>query len=331
MKKYSDIIEEFAVNPFSDDDIFDYHDTPYEKEFDETFTFYQQTLSENEYFGIVPNRLYFNTDYSVNARAGKSDDFYLISVNMGTIVKMIKSFKENPALDANASNGFVLLKKYLDVPIQEIMYQMSMHYTFYHEMAHLIQNSNLLALGLYEHSGGSEDFTMEKHLLELDADEYSAISMAAHVTQYSQNIFTDGISSDKVEELLVVVCSAILSYVLSFPTNKKDLYFKETTHPHPVIRITRIITVLIDHCMHTFLQLGIIVKINMMLVIVRTIEFTGEITKDSHGQNITEKYMSYLLNDGPEITAYVKEFDELGIGDESLATSKWNVYARTLH
>ena len=329
--KYSEIVEEFIAKPFYDkDEIFDYQDSPYAQEFDDTFNFYQQTLSENEHFGIVPNRLYFNTKYSVNARAGKSDDYYLISINMGTIVTMLRTFKENSTLSSVANDSFESLKKYLDASIPEIMYQMAIHYTFYHEMAHLIQKSQLLSLGLYEHSGNSDDFTMEKHLLELDADEYSSISMAAHVTQYSQKIFLDDISADKVEELFIVVCSAVLLYVLSFPTNKKELYFKETTHPHPVIRITRIITILVGHATDTFRQLGIVLKIDMMRVLIKTIEFIGKVGTDSDGYNPTQNYMAYLINRRDEITDYIKEFDKLGIADESLAANKWNAYVRTL-
>jgi hypothetical protein len=331
MKKYSEIVEEFMAKPFSEEDeIFDYQDSPYAQEFDDTFNFYQQTLKDNEHYGIVPNRLYFNTEYSVNARAGKSEDYYLISINMGTIVAMLKTFKENPKLAIVAGGSFEVLKKYLDAPIQEIMYQMAVHYTFYHEMAHLIQKSDLLFSGLYEHSGNSDDFTMEKHLLELDADEYSSVSMAAHITQYSQKVFFDGISAVKVEELFIVVCGAILLYVLSFPTNKKELYFKEMTHPHPVIRITRIITILVGHATDTFRQLGIALKIDIMRVLIKTIEFAGKVGNDSDGNNPTERYIDYLINRSNEITAYIKEFDELGVDDERLAANKWNAYARTL-
>lgn len=332
MKSYSQVVEEFENKPFSDEDyIFDYRDTPLEEEFNDIFQFYQETLRLNEHYGISPNRIYFNTDYSVNARAAKTSDFYVISINMGTITELMKIFKNNTKFKESINGEMSLVEGLFDVSIQDLMYQVAIHYTFYHEMAHLIQNSELLQMGLYEYSENSVEFSAARHSLELDADEYSAISIAAHTVQYARNMFGDNISSDKVERLLVLVCGAILLYILSFPTNKKDIYYKESSHPHPVIRITRIIITIIDHYLQTLEQLKINIEIDMSAVVINTIAFAEKIEFSITGKNPMEKYVSYLENQKDAITAYVKEFDELNINNNSLAVSKWNVHARKLH
>ncbi len=332
MKNYPQVVEEFKSKIFtSEDDIFDYQDTLYEQEFDETFIFYQETLNENAHYGITPNLLYFNTNYSINARAGKSETHYLISINMGTLVHLITTFKNNDNISIISGEEFKLTEGYLDSPINELMYQNAVHFTFYHEMAHLIQNSSQLLLGLYEHSDNSAEFCIENHQLELDADEYSAISLAAHTVQYARNNFGDNPSSGQVVELLVIVCTSALIYILSFPTNKRELYYKELSHPHPVIRITRIINVIVSHCLQTFKQVGIDLEIKVALIVKQTIGLAGKIMNDITGENLTEKYLFYLMTEGENISSYITEFDKLGMDNQLLAVNRWNAYARTLH
>lgn len=334
MKTYLEIIEEFHQKPFTNDEsIFDYHNTPFEKEFEDMFTFYQETLYLNRHYGITPSRLYFNTTYGVNARAVKAPDFYLISIKAGLLLKMIEMFKNNSNFLIKAGQKMKLIEDYFDVSTQELMYQLAIHFTFYHEMAHLIQKSEFLDSGLNENLDGTVVFSSRRHLLELDADEFSAVSIAAHTVQYASNIFGDDISSSnkKIEELLVLVCSTVLLYMLTFSSNNKEIYYKESSHPHPVIRVLRVMNTIIGQYQQTFNHLGVSIKIDLPDIIRRSAEFAGEIAEDIIGENPTERFVAYLATEMDNIKQYLKEFDELGAGDETLALNKWNAYARTLH
>ena len=51
------------------------------------------------------------------------------------------------------------------------MYQIATQFTFYHEQAHLIQKSVELKSMIFEnYSDASEQFSLEHHVLEIDAD-----------------------------------------------------------------------------------------------------------------------------------------------------------------
>ena len=86
-----------------------------------------------------------------------------------------------------------------------------------------------------------------------------------------------------------------------------------------------------DQYQQTFNQLRISVKIDLPNVIQRSAAFAGDIAEDIIGENPTTRFVSYLTTEMEGIKQYLKEFDELGRDDETLALNKWNAYARTLH
>jgi hypothetical protein len=85
---YRRVADEIIKCGFKKHDIFYYRETPLESEF-QNFFFIGQTLLylADKEIGIHPARIFFNNNITINAKAGKLNDYYLISLNAGLLVK----------------------------------------------------------------------------------------------------------------------------------------------------------------------------------------------------------------------------------------------------
>lgn len=314
------------------DEFFDYQDSPSKKEFDSIFTFYQETLLLNKDYGIEPSYLYFNTGFTANAKAKKASECYLISINMGMVVSLMSMFRDKPTLlDGTNNDEFIAFQTLLDSSVNELMYQNALHFTFYHEMAHLIQNSEFLKGALYERVDSAVEYSIRQHNLELDADEFSALCIGAHTIQYAQYMFGNTIDTDKVEKLLIIVCSSALMYLLSFRTNNDTIYYEEKSHPHPIIRITRIVATIVHYSVQALGQLGFHLDLKPSRIISETIRFSNKISHNVLGDNPIGRYEDYLSIEKENIEAYIRKTDNLRDKEQDYAVYKWNLKAKGLH
>lgn len=333
MEEYYKVIAEVSKAAAIDmDEFFDYQDSPSKEEFDAIFTFYQETLHQNKDYGIAPSYLYFNTGFTPNAKAKKAPECYLISINMGMVVNLMSMFKDKSALlDGTDNDEFIAFQNLLDSSVSELMYQNAVHFTFYHEMAHLIQNSELLEGALYERVDSTVEYSVRRHNLELDADEFSALFIGAHTIQYAQNMLGNAIDTDKVEKLLIIVCSSALMYLLSFRTNSDTIYYEEKSHPHPIIRITRIVATIVHYSDQALKQLGFHLDLEPKRIIAETIRFSNKISHNVLGDNPVGRYQDHLSTERENIEAYIRKTDNLRDGDPNYAVVKWNSKAKELH
>jgi hypothetical protein len=312
--------------------IFDYDISPYFDEFDKTFSFYQETLKLNsKKYGISPNIIFYNNLKSSNAWAGKYNDYFIVSFNMGLIMNLIETFKENEDLLKNASLTMIEFEKKLDSPIHQLMYENTVHFTFYHEMAHLIQKSDLLENKIFEHLDNSGGYSENNHLLELDADKFSSLSMGSHILQYAEKIFGKEFTKEEFENLLLIFCSSIFLYLLSFESNKVNLYYEKYKHPHPIIRILVIIFTIVGYCTESLKQKGVILNINTKDVINKTFGFCETISNQFFQDNRINKFYTSLQEEGLEILTYIKKLEQLSLHNKSLSVYKWNQMAEKIH
>lgn len=313
-------------------EFFDYQDSPNEEEFEAIFMFYQETLLLNENYGISPGYLYFNNGFTANAQAKKALGCYLISINMGMVISLMAMFKNKPTLlDGTDNEDFIAFQQLLDTPVNELMYQNAFHFTFYHEMAHLIQNSEFLEGALYERVDDTVDYSIQRHNLELDADEFSALCIGAHTIQYAQHTFGNAIDNEKVEKLLVIVCSSALMYLLSFSTNSDDIFYEEKSHPHPIIRITRIVAAIVHYSVQALQQIGFHLELEPRRIVTETVRFSNKIAPKVLGANPVVRYENYLNTERENIEAYIRKTDAHREGDQSCAVFKWNMNAQRIH
>ncbi len=330
MIEYKKAIKDLTSKlPITEDEIFDYEFSPFKEEFDQIFKFYRETLDRNAHYGIVPSFLYFTNDRSVNAAAGKYNDIYITYINMGTVVFLISRFREKRDLLRNGENNdFVKFESRLDTTINELMYQEALHFTFYHEMGHLVQNSKELETKIFERvESVNGSFFLRRHVLELDADQFSALFIGGHVVQYALSMFGEKMSKDEMIRLLVIFCSSSFFYFLSFNTNNQNIYYEESTHPHPIIRITCVVFHIVGYCTQSLEKKGIDLNIDPKEVINRTLDFSKEICESPEQESLINNYLEVIGVEAVNIQNYLKKTRALSSSDRSLASYKWNQYA----
>lgn len=332
MKNYKEIVKEVITNTsIAKEDIFDFEDSPFKDEYNKTFEFYYETLLRNSFYGIEPCLLFFKNYCSINAAACYENGYYIVSINMGTIVGLINRFKEKTDLLISCDiDAYIEFEKLLDVPIRELMYQNATHFTFYHEMAHLIQKSNLLANTISENFDSDSGFSIESHLMELDADQFSSLCIGEHTLQYVKKTFGTNITNEKLEMTLIVICSSALFYILGFMTNKFDIYYKTKSHPHPIIRISCIVFHIVGYVTQSLNYDGFKTNTEMKEVVNKCLDFSNKLALKKFGENLIENYKETLRSEAINIIAYIKEMRELQEKDKTLASYKWNVIAKQL-
>jgi hypothetical protein len=327
MKTYKGMIEKIINNTsITSDEIFDYEYSPLREEFNLNFEFYNEALRRNSDYGISPSLLFYSNDFSVNAAACNENGSYIIRIHLGLMQYLIERFKNKTDLLVGIVNDeFRDFEASINVPINELMYQNALHFTFYHEMAHLIQKSELLSSVLYEKYQDESVYSELNHLLELDADKFSSLCIGAHILGFLDTNFGSTLTKEQLEKTLILICSSALFYLLSFQTNKKAIYYKEYTHPHPVIRITCIILNIVEYIRQSLSKKGYGIEINTNEVLFKCIEFSNTLSVYKFESNLIEDYTNILVSETKNILEYIKEFRVYEENNKSLASYKWNL------
>lgn len=296
-----------VYDEFCDDSI----ETEHDSEFKKWYPFILKSLaSARERYGIKSTYFFFKRHPNANGVAKKHADYYLIEIHSGTIFKLKKIFDFELPKD-------VLLDSFIqkvDVPVCELMYQFAFEFTFYHELGHLVQFSSDGNDGVIKQfTRGAYDY--KKHLLEIDADTFSAVSLATHLIQYADKHRIT--SREDLMYLVKVSCSSILFYLVNFQASKDEIYYKESTHPHPVVRIFKIIGSIVGHLLQKF-------NIDFKEAMNETFTFYDAICQGinpSHNALLDQLTSKEIL----AISQYLNELGEgINRGDISSAMIKWN-------
>lgn len=325
MDEYKKEIELIKANTeFTLGEIFDFEDSPYKFQFADTFGFYKGTLSQADKYGVENSYFFFYNDRRVNARAGKSNGFNIICINSGLQIWTVKNILEKGEINDILEPDFSEILEYLDNPINSLMYQLTMHFTFYHELAHLIQKSEYLEAHIYERPTELESFELTRHRLELDADNFSGLSISAHIQQYAVKQFGDELDSKKMESLLVIFSSSLILYLLSFTTAKEELYYFKNSHPHPVIRTLNVIMTITHLLQQSPVLKARNISLNIKTIFEKTIKIARKIEAEVIGEIRTDDFEEILKPEIPRITEYLYELNNFKPEKFNLSTDVWN-------
>jgi hypothetical protein len=300
--------------------IYHFDDTPNESEFQTIFDFYSATLKKFSDYGFDPSFIYFNQEWENNALACKRGGYFIVSFNLGLIKHLLKTFDEisfiskNPNLDALPGTT-----------INTIMYQSRLHFTLYHEMAHLVQNSKYLSNGLTESPQTNGLYDETKHLLELDADQFSSLYVAAHIQLYLNEIDDSLKKNPELEEhVLAISIAALMLHLLSFSSASEELYYKERSHPHASIRLSNIANTIIDYTYQARKSRSSESKEKTDILVK-----AGNIVQNSTQSNIVLNYVQMLVDNYQGIQQYLNSFVLLNNKETLLATDKRNDMIRS--
>jgi len=221
--------------------IYSYEGMPGEEEFEFYFNHFQESLIRHSYYDIKPAYFYFRDVKMVNASAILlKSNFDLICINKGLFLSFHQKFVSY--FDLNIFKNFpeiIALEKKLKDDLGELMFQVAILFTFYHELAHLIQfPKGKIRNETTEILTAGDRFDINEHVLEFDADTFATGSITLLVLNY---IDKNEINQQELETFINLVSSVIFVYFFSFNTYDENIYFEKYSHPHPFIRCMNVV------------------------------------------------------------------------------------------
>ncbi|MDB5231637.1 MAG: hypothetical protein JWN76_2442 [Chitinophagaceae bacterium] len=236
---------------------------------------------------------------------------------MGTLVKLHSFFTDRASLfDLPILAEFRTLNSKLDTHMALLMYQLSMEFIYYHELAHLIQYSPLDDDCLTEHvievektdevyavSAGKDDpYDLIKHVKEFDADLHGGYFICLHLIQYWKKLDESDRSQANLELLISLGTGAIFSYFILLLQKYPEMYYDASDHPHPLIRILYIIDMFIQTAEKNQPQ-GMSIKPEAILN--RAFRLTEAMFTFAGGENVVKNFADIFMGEKENIELYV--------------------------
>jgi hypothetical protein len=289
--------------------IFEYLNDPLAELFDRFYKFAQDNLDHHcEEYDIKPSTFFYKNDTTINAAAGRIKDHSIIFINNGTMETMYNFLY----LNNNAFFQDRYLKTHyadflpLNTPPGYIMYQVTMQFTYYHELAHVIQKSPQLTSFIteaYGAAGMGGGYQYEQHLREFDADLHAAQMNYLHIHEFWERLTLINQTSENLGKLVSLTLSGMLFYFGFLGGFTTPLYFEASDHPHPLIRVTYIIDIFLERAK----QLMPGVQLDSGLILREAFNVTERICRVNGHANIVEGFAETLAKSYPEIEAYVNK------------------------
>ncbi|MBN8837185.1 MAG: hypothetical protein J0I09_08000 [Sphingobacteriia bacterium] len=283
------------------------------------FQFCQQNLSEEQGdYQIQPARFMVVNKETVNAWATRRYNYYVVGINMGTLTTLHQFFVHRGGIfDVPAMAEYITLESKLDTTLDILMYQSAVQFTYYHELAHLIQYSPLPGTDdcsapdiqqteeAYAVGAGKDDpYELEKHIREFDADLLGAHYICLHVLQYWEKLPEADRTQANLELLLSLGTSSIFSYFIFLLRKYPEMYYAAFDHPHPLIRVLYIIDMFIKTTQEN-VPAGIQIKSESILQ--RAFSITQPMFTFGGGEDQVKKYADLFKEEKQKIEAYVND------------------------
>ncbi|MFH6603898.1 hypothetical protein ACEZ3G_10455 [Maribacter algicola] len=326
LEQYNAIqVTTIADLPLTEADIFNPEGSPMLVEILKSFDFYYKTLAtESAHYGIAQHYILISSNTTKNASAGTIDEKYVIKLNVGLINWLISKFQLGTPINLNADlEALDKLNKKLDISINEFYYQLASHFTFYHELGHLIQQSDFLNEGIQERSLNNQGgFNIEKHILEYDADCYSSLCLANHTVDYYERLFKDDLDKEVIEALTILSGTVICQYLLTFVNDIENLYYRERSHPHPAIRLLYSLMTFCTYLKDAWNRKG--VNIHFETIFMNVFYESINLEKDFLNTDNSAKLLEIIKKERPALLRYIGELQTEAHGREDLAIYKRN-------
>lgn len=236
----------------------------------------------------------------------------------------IQNLLMNEELNDFINERFPGLLNYFDNSLDVLSFQLATQFTYYHELAHLIQLSHSEENLFSERIEFECEYNVNKHWLELNADTFAAISIASHIQQYLFNQIAEDIDSEKANDCIIIFGTCLFSYIMSFASNTENLYFFEKTHPHPVIRVLNILMTLI----HYLNQSPNFTERNISFSYTQIVDSILKLHQSLEEENILNDGISQSLIESlarvPEIINYLQFFRDFNTEKYNDAIDEWN-------
>lgn len=293
------------------------------------YNFCRESLDKySERIGIKPNVFIYSNDLTPNARAGVNKDrTFAIIINKGLMVDCKKTFLDNEKLNAYIEEKYKHVADNLDMKVSELAFQVATQFTFYHELAHLLQfTKNTEQIELYENVDIESEYSLEKHILEINADGFASIALATHILQYIERIYEEEeISNSNAKDIIVILGVCLLNYIANFYTDNLNLYFRENTHPHPFFRIFNIVLSFANYIHETEWR-DRNINIRLPEIYQEVIDLYIELEKENIFDTKFEEFIKGGEKYQKKINDYLGEVIEFNLDNYHNAFDLWNKY-----
>lgn len=202
---------------------------------------------------------FISTHISSNAGAllGKSNTVGIIKFHKGLILGKRNLFLGlNIHLNESWGQGRLFtINKLLNFSVEAFMFDTSVLFSYYHELAHIIQLKNCnpfqrMIRVKKKPLEGRE--TRIKTYLEFDSDTFSTLMIADHfrINFIEKTIKNQGYTGNSIGDLVAIFVLPIYVTILNFTGYDNEIIKFNGKHPHPRIRNIVCTIMAINQCIH---------------------------------------------------------------------------------
>lgn len=325
------LVTQYLINILKLDSslIYQYIDDPGNKEYDTLFSIFQKEIESYPELGITSAYFYFTKKNTIYASAKRSSNHYLITISNYIVDSLfhqyVSYFKFNTI---QGLEEFHFLESKLNQDIGVLLFQVSILFTFYHELGHLIQFSGEENFEFEDSLMlSNSEYSSNKHIEEIDADAFGALKISELIYKYINSSKFSLVSNSEIEYFISLLLSSIFIHFNSFHENTMKIYFNKYSHPHPIIRMIAVLEIIIDYQEKRFKNTQI--KFNQIKIIHTTFKIAKNLllNKES-GQPTFVDFENKFNQHRNEIFKYYNELKGEASKRSDLAINRRNIFLR---
>lgn len=293
------------------------------------FNFFQTYL--DEYFielGVSNAFFVFKNDRRINACAYSENGVSVVVFNIGLIHQLISLFETNSDIlpDEPFYDSYKRLENDIQRPIRMIMFEIIILFIFYHEVANLVQRSKMLSSGLEKKPNDYSSYSFEKHLLEIYADTFACTYMGRHLLSYFKKINSETQCEIQFHQVTSILCSALTLFKLGFIQFSEEVYIRDKSHPHALLRFMAIVTNITNYANLTLTKDTDLnrIKLNISSVYDKSLQLTRKLYSVIYHKDLKFQMKSLSGFSKSKISNYYNEIIDAISKDSKMAMSKRN-------
>ena len=272
---------------------------------------YNQLSNKDERSKIEKEKfeLFVLLDDKANAFAVSDKGYKIIGINLGRLNSMEKGVKEC-LLNLNSLMITPFIKENHLPDVESLIFRFTTFFTFFHELAHLIQfkncNNNFNQRFERYNDNFKNTYSEVSHLKEVDADLFAAQMLSTFISQ-NWLLFPEQLKSILPIQNIVALGAASIFLLFFELINRAwpEIYFFDNTHPHPTIRISYIVDLMIS------LIIEQVKEETLSYEDVANYSFeTSKQVINSEKRNVFKEYQTQYLNSRNYIVQYKKELSK---------------------
>lgn len=259
-----------------------------------------------------------NYNYTFNGSAKVKKQHSLITINIGLIEKLELIINDSIELFLYENIASLTIQEDEKERLKQISNVCCIYYLFYHELAHIIQlyeanESN--GYDLQEQYSLEQLFEIKKHIYEFDADLFGSIMSTSRLLEEVKNINNQFDTISLLNSLTALLFAAGNMIIIFSGNLFQNIYYKENSHPHPIIRIVKCYEQILS-----FASKNLSIQKEFFHVILQ--RTTTMISQVEYFDKFRVSYSELYKNNENEIENYIDEIEVLNENYKELVRFK---------